>query len=165
MPNKIYAHGETAIIFGSEAGDDVAWSTENIADGAGRQSAHHDLGDIATARAVDFMYRFWTQLQATPTVGRTVQLYFKTSDGTHHDNDDGTGDVAVSAEDKLSNLDPGRPVVVDEAAANVEMVSHGLIQLHHRYVATVLWDDSGASITNDAAETKAELTPVPPEIQ
>lgn len=166
MANKIYAHGETAVVFGSEVGDDVAWSTESIANNAGRQSAHHDLGDIGTARAVDFMWRFYSQFQATPTVGNTCDLHVKTSDGTHHDNDDGTGDLAISAEDKLRNLDYLDGISVDEAAANIEMVASGEgLRLPHRYVALALWNRTGATITADAAETKCVLTPIPPEIQ
>lgn len=165
MPNKIYQVGETAIVFGSEVGDDVAWSTESIADAAGRQSAFYDRGALSTAKAREYHYRFYTQLQATPTVGERVRLLLKTSDGTHPDNDDGTGDAAVSAADKLRNLKIVDFLYVDEAAANIEMVASGPIEIFDRYAAFVLWNDSGATITADAAETKLILTPVPTEIQ
>lgn len=165
MANKVLAIAETAVVFGSEVGDDVAWSTENISNNAGRQSAHYNRGTLGTARAVRHKYRFYSQFQATPTVGNPLWLYEKTSDGTHHDNDDGTGDVAVSAEDKLRNLTPLRPIVVDEAAADVEMVSHGITYLYWQYVAYVLWNEAGSAITNDGAETKLVLTPMPDEIQ
>lgn len=165
MANNIYKVDVNAYVFGSEAGDDVAWSTENIADGAGRQSAFLDLGVGTTARPRRFMWRFWTQLQATPTVGNVIYVYLKTSDGSHPDNDDGTGDAAVSAEDKLKNLDLIGILVVDEAAADVEMVAHGEIEINERYAGVVLWNASGATITNDAAETKLSLTEVPDQIQ
>jgi len=168
MPNKEYTIEETTIVFGSDTGggDDVDWSTENIANGAGRQSAQHDLGDRATARSSRYRFRFYTQLQATPTVGQSVRIYLKTSDGTHADNDDGTGDAAVSAEDKLLNLRLIGVAIVDEAAANIEIVASGIIEdLDQRYIQFVLWNASGASITNDTAETKLELTPMPREIQ
>ena len=166
MANKVYAIGETAIVFGSEVGDDVAWSTENIANGAGRQSALYDRGALTTAKADRYITRFYTQAQATPTVGNICRLYMKTSDGTHPDNDDGTGDAAVSAEDKLRNLRPMKPAIVDEAAANVEFVaSQPELLITDRHVGFVLWNAMGSAITNDAAETKLILTPIPPEIQ
>lgn len=165
MPNAVYEKFGTAIVFGSEGGDDVDWSTENISSGAGRQSAQADLVALTTARATRYRVRFWTQLQATPTFGRAVQLFAKTSDGSHPLNDDGTGDAALSDEDKLANLLFIGTIVVDEAAANVEMVLEAEIVLRERYVQLVLYNDSGAAITNDAAETKAELIPVYDEIQ
>lgn len=168
MANKVYVNPETAVTFGSEAGDDTDWSTENISDGAGRQSAVHDLG--AAPRADRYLLEFWTQLQATPTVGNTVAVYIKefgSESGTedHPTNDDGTSDAAVSAEDKLRNLKLAGVVTVDEAAANVEMGFKAVVEISVREFQLVLWNDSGASITNDAAETKARLTPIPYEIQ
>lgn len=168
MANKVYHNTETAVVFGSEVGDDVAWSTESISDGAGRQSAVHDLG--AAPRSTRYLLEFWTQLQATPTVGQAVRLYIKefgSESGTedHPTNDDGTADGAVSAEDKLKNLDHVASIVVDEAAANVEMGTKVIVDILVREFQLVLWNASGATITADAAETKARLTPMPPEIQ
>lgn len=165
MANKVYMITETSIVFGSEVGDDVAWSTESIASGAGRQSAFHDRGADGTARAFVYRYRFYTQAQATPTVGNACRLYNKTSDGTHPDNDDGTSDAAVSAEDKLKNLTPLRGAIVDEAAANIEYVSKGRIAIAERYFGPVLWNAMGSTITADAAETKAVFTPIVHEVQ
>lgn len=165
MPSKVYKIDETTIVFGSEVGDDVAWSSESISDGAGRQSAFHDQGVGTTARALEWMYRIYTQAVATPTVGNVNQMYLKTSDGTHADNDDGTGDAAVSAENKLKNLRFLESPIVDEAAANVEYVSEGIIEIPHRYFGIVMWNSMGSATTTDDSETKAEFTPIPPEIQ
>lgn len=167
MPNKIYQVAESAITFGSEVADTVDWSTENIGNGAGRQSAQWDRGAPGTAKAFRYAYRFFSQFQATPTVGAVCRLLLKTSDGTHPDNDDGTGDAAVSSINKLNNLLELRPIVVDEAAANIEMVSSGIVELpaEARYIQAVLWNATGASITNDAAETKLTLTPLVDEVQ
>lgn len=166
MANKLYVIEESDIVFGSEVGDDVALSSESISNNAGRQSAHHDLGARSTAAADRFRWRAYTQSQATPTVGNTLDWYLKTSDGTHHDNDDGTGDIAVSAEDKLKNLSFIGSSVVDQAAANIEYVAHGTIhELNERYVAVVMWNTMGATTTSDAAETKCVLTPMPYELQ
>lgn len=168
MANKVYLNDEASTVFGSEAGDDVDWSTENISDGAGRQSAEADLG--AAPRSRRYRVELWTQLQATPTVGETVRLYLKPNGGEgassdHPGNDDGTGDAAVSAENKLRNLHLLGALVVDEAAANIEMKLDVEVEINARHVQLVVWNDSGAAITNDAAETKARLTPLPDEVQ
>ena len=113
MAVNFYYQTGTSIIFGSEVADDVAWSSESIADAAGRQSAFHDQGADATARPHYWRYRIYTQLQATPTVGNSVRFLLKTSDGTHPDNDDGTGDAAISSINKLKNLVELKPVIVD----------------------------------------------------
>ena len=168
MANKIYTATETAVTIGSEVGDDTDWSTESIATAAGRQSDVHDLG--AAPRADRYLLEFWTQFQATPTLGAALQLYIKewgSEGGTedHPTNDDGTGDAAVSAIDKLSNLSLVGVVIVDEAAANIEMGIKAEVTILVREFQLVLWNASGATITADAAETKARLTAYPPEIQ
>ncbi len=167
MANKLYSAQETAIVFGSEGGDDVDWSTESIADNAGRQSDTHSFA--AASRADRFLLEFWTQFQATPVVGDTLRLYIKEygNEGTadHPTNDDGAGDAAVSAEDKLHNLKLVQLLVVDEAAANIEMGVKVEVSILVRHFALVLWNASGAAITTDVAETKARLTPMPPELQ
>lgn len=165
MVNKLYKVDETAIIFGSEGGDTVAWSSESIANAAGRQSALYDQGAGGTARALRWMYRIYTQAQATPTMGRALRMYLKTSDGTHPDNDDGTGDLAVSAEDKLRNLIPLRSPIVDQVASDIEFVSQGVILIPARHFGVVMWNDMGSAVTTDVAETKAIFTPIPPELQ
>jgi hypothetical protein len=165
MPSDIYIDHGTTIVFGSEVGDDVAWSTENIANAAGRQATLYDLGADGTARPGKYRYRFHTQAQASPTVGNSCELYMKTSDGTHPDNDDGTSDAAVSASDKTKNLDVLKPAICDEAAANIEFVSKGIVRLPHRWCAPVLWNALGSAITNDVAETKLHLTPLYDQVQ
>jgi len=127
-----------------------------------------DLG--AVPRAKFYRFRFWTQFQATPTLGSLLRLYAKTGGSEtatpdHPDNDDGTGDIAISAEDKLRNLRQIGNVVVDQAAANIEMVISGTIEITERHVAFAFWNASGATVTADAAETKLRLTPVLDEIQ
>jgi len=155
----LYKFG-TSITFGSEAGDTCDWSTENIGNGAGRQSVMHDQGADETNRPIAWRYRIFTQAQATPTVGNILDVRLKTSDGTHPDNDDGAGDAAVSSVNKLLNLRGLNSPVCDEAAANIEFVSSGIIQIPARYFGLVLWNLFGSALTNDAAETKAIFTPM-----
>ena len=160
MVAALYYRTGTPIIFGSEVADDVAWSTESIAAAAGRQSALHDQGADGTARPAYWRYRFYTQCQATPAVGKAIDLRLKTSDGTHLDNDDGAGDAAISSINKLLNLWPLVPAIVDEAAANIEYVSHGSVLILPRYFGVAFWNPTGnATITTDVAETKAVFTP------
>ncbi len=167
MANKLYQIGEVSSVFGSEAGDDVVWSTENIADDAGRQSAFLDLGVMTNARAYRYGLRTYAQFEATPTIDEALTFHAKTSDGTHPDNDDGTGDAAVSTLDKLNNLSPVATIMIDEAAADIEMVKAVQLELWDRYFGLALWNTSGAATRNDTpfGHTKAILTPIPPELQ
>jgi len=116
------------------------------------------------------LLEFWTQFQATPTVGNSLAVYIKewgSESGTedHPTNDDGSADAAVSAEDKLRNLRLVGIVTVDEAAANVEMGFKTIVEIGVREFQLVFWNESGATITTDATETKARLTPLPYQIQ
>ena len=165
MANKVYVVGETAVVFGSEGGDDVDWTTESIATANGVQSARYDRGVLSTAKAGRYHYRFHAQFQATPGIGTACRLYAKTSDGTHADNDDGTTDTAVTAITKLDNLKLVDVMIVDEAAANVEFCVSGTLWLFDRYVQFAFWNATGATTTGDETETKLILTPVPDEIQ
>ncbi len=156
----------TTIVFGSEGGDDVNWSTESVSNNAGRQSAQYDLG--AGSRTPFYKLRFFTQCQATPVVENTIDVFLKTSNNAtlHLDNDDGTGDIAVSAKNKLLNLDYVGSAIVDEAAANVEFVlSVEEYVITARYIHAVMWNASGATSTSDASETKLELTPLTYQVQ
>ncbi len=168
--NAVYQKLGTTVSIGSEGGDDVDWTTESVGDGAGRQSDQQDLGILTTARSNRFHVLFYTQIQATPTAGQAVHLYAKSADTTsaataHALNDDGLSDAAVSAEDKLRNLIYVGSAVSDEAAGDIEIAFEGEVTLSRRYVQWVLWNDTGAAITADAAETKAEITPIFDDIQ
>lgn len=168
---EVYVLPGTQVLFGSEVGDDVAWTTESVADGAGRQSATYDAGGgVGTARPNRYLIEFWTQLQATPTVGNAVRLYLKeygSESGTpdHPTNDDGSGDIAVSAEDKLRNPRLLDSIIVDEAAANVEMGVKLVVEIDVRHFALVLWNGSGATTSATASATKARVTPLPYQVQ
>lgn len=164
MANKTYSLLETALTWKPATQSPTeTWEADSIANNAGRAGALHDFGAAAVGRR--FAWRFYTQCQATPTVGTLIHLYWRSSDGSHPDNDDGTGDVAVSASDKLRNLLRLRACVVDEAAANIEFVASGWLYLPHRYGGPVLWNTSGASLTTDEAEHGFILTPWTDELQ
>lgn len=165
MANKIYAATETSKWFvpaTATQAEDAAFEVHNLSSAAGRQSAQLDLG---ATRARRFSWRAFVQFATAPVVGEIVEIYLKTSQGTHPDNDDGTDEGAVSARDKLKNLHYLGALVVDEAAANVEMVASGTVEIDSRYVQVVFWNATADGLTNDVNENGLRLTPVPDEIQ
>lgn len=163
MANKLYQHDETAITWLASGGTNLLTLT-SLAAAAGRQGARHDFG--TAARAQVFAWRAWNVAGTTPVVGEVSgRIYWKSDDGTSPDNDDGTGDIAVSAEDKLLNLRRIGSIIVDEAATAVTFVASGLILLPHRYGMPVFWNESADAYSSTAADHGFSLTPVPPELQ
>jgi hypothetical protein len=166
MADKIYQHDESVLHFvpaTAAQAEDVAFEVHNLAAGAGRQSAQLDLG--VSARATWYAWRAFVQFATIPVVGETVDIYIKTSDGTHPDNDDGTSEGAVSSDDKLKNLTLIGTIVVDEAVADIEMVASGVVSLDARYVQIVFENSTADALTNDVDENGFNLTPVPQEVQ
>lgn len=161
MANLIYMNEETALEWSSTATNTLTLTS--LATDAGRQGQLHDFGVAARSRL--FAYRAWVKFNTAPVVGDRVDLYIKTSDGTHPDNDDGTGDAAVSAEDKLRNLHPIGSIIVDEASITPEMVRSGTIEISARHAAPVFFNKAADILGATATEHGFTLTPVPDEIQ
>jgi len=165
MPSKLYQAVETAITFKASGGD-VTFTPKNIANSAGRISARADLGAWSKSR----LYRWYgeTQCQATPTVGRSVDIYFA---GWDEDTpasaigDVGSTDAAFSTENDLLDLSFLGQIFVDAATASVKFVRGGLILIPYRYVSIVWWNATGASLTNVDADHIFRLTPFVPEQQ
>ena len=160
---KLYVVSEAALTWDS-AGTTELLTMTSVADGAGRQGAMHDFA-LATAKAGWYTWRYVTQCAATPTLNAGIRVYWKSGDGTNYDNDDGTGDIAVSAEVKLANLDHLRTIVVDEAAADKQFSAHGRILIGEEEGGPVIWNASGAAMTATAAEHIFTLTPIVPDLQ
>ncbi len=163
MANKILKVDETTITWRNTSGTELFTPT-SLASGAGRQGALHDFGVGSTARSRRYMWRAFLIPGATRVVGEVINVYWKTSDGTHPDNDDGTGDIAVSADDKLRNLKQIGQIVIDENAA-VEMVDHGEFEFSERHAAPVFWNATANSLSTTAGDFGFDLTPVPSEAQ
>lgn len=171
MPNLIYQNAETTLWFvpaTAAQAEDYAFEMHNIASAAGRQSAHWDRG-VGAIPSI-YAWRAFVQFATAPVVGQTVDFYLKTSGSdasatAHPDNDDGTGSIAVSAVDKLNNLHFVGSIIVDQAAADIEMVASGTVYITARGVNVVMWNATDDALTNDVDENGFYLTPVPDEIQ
>jgi hypothetical protein len=162
MANKIYVVGETAITWQDTSGT-KAMTLNNLASGAGRQGAVQDLGTAAKSR--QYMWRAFCQFATAPVVNEIVQIFLKTTDGTSPDNDDGTGDIAVSSADKLQNLIYLGAIVVDEAATGIKMVGHGIIEIPQKEVMPIFWNDTADNLVATNNLNGFSLTPIPSEIQ
>ena len=156
--SKAYLLPETAIEWKNTGGDELLTLT-SVAAGAGRQGALHDFG--TAARSPEFAWRAYVKFATTPVVGERVKIYWKTSDGTNPDNDDGTGDIALSAEDKLKNLLYLGAIVVDQASTAPVFVASGDVYLPHRHGAPVFFNDTADGLSSTATDGGFSLTPVP----
>jgi hypothetical protein len=161
MANKIYQHDESAITWLASGGTE-AFTPTSLATASGRQGAHHDFGTSARPRL--FAWRAWIKPGGTRVVGESVRVYLKTSDGTRHDNDDGTGDIGLSSGDKLRNVRQLGAIVIDENAA-VEMVASGIVEIGARYAAPIFYNGTANTLSSTAADFGFSLTPIPDEIQ
>lgn len=162
MANLIYQN-EGTILSWKDSGGDYVITLNNLAAGAGRQGAVHDFG--VAARAPRFAWRLGVEFETAPVVGEYVGIFAKTSDGTDPDNDDGTGDAAVSAEDKLKNLTQIGSLIVDEAVVDVQMAASGLVLLPHRYFQPVIWNYAADNLQATANINVFTLAPVAYEVQ
>jgi len=171
MANLIYRNRETTLWFVPAAAaqaEDAAFEVHNLASGAGRQSAQYDLGEGAVSALYE--WRAFVQFATAPVVSETVDIYLKRAGSsaaatTHPDNDDGVAEGAVSAENKLNNLQWIGCITVDETVADVEMVASGEVFITARAVQVVFWNSTADALTNDVDENGFMLSPVPMEIQ
>jgi len=147
----------TSIEFKASGGD-AALTLTSLASDAGRQSAEYDRG----TGDLDFLYewRAYVKFATTPVVGDTLDVYLKTNDGTHYDNDDGTADAALSAEDKLKNLRYLGSIVVDEASATPEFSASGECSIYARYIQVVVENSTADGLSATAADHGVILTPI-----
>lgn len=158
--SKVYVHEETPVTWGPTGDSPTELMTSGaLAAGAGRQGALHDFG--TTARSRRGVLRVWFTPGATRVVGEPVRVYWKTGDGTQYDNDDGTGDIAVSSINKLRNLDQVMTLQIDEDSA-VVMGTSEEFEFSDRYGGPVVWNATANAL---AADVRAKWIPVPPAIQ
>ena len=173
MAGEVYAITESTLWFVPAAAtqpEDAAFEVASLGNGAGRQSAQLDRG--TSARAVRFRWRAFVQFAAAPVVSddNFVRVLLKTAGSSasataHPDNDDGTTEGAVSAEDKLKNLLQLGNIRIDQAAAGVEMVASGELELRERAFQVVFWNNSGVALAAGVNDSGFMLTPVPDQVQ
>ena len=163
MSNKIWGVSESAITWLDTGGSAVLTLT-SLGAGAGRQGAHYDF-NLGTAKAIVGKWRFYCQFDTNPVVGEAVRIYWKTGDGTRYDNDDGVGDIAVSAEDKLKNLHQIGTLVVDQALLDVTMSVGGILIIDEEIGAPVIWNATADNLRDVAASHGFTWTPITREIQ
>ena len=165
MANEVYIAPETAIQFRASGGD-VTFTPTSLANGAGRQSAFHALdGGSGAARAGTYAWRAFCKFGSAPTVGTRVDIYIKTSDGTNPDNDDGTGDAAVSAEDKLLNLTKIGSIIADENSTSPTFVASGSDLIITADDVAVVWWNESAVLSGTAGDHGFDLIPTPLQLQ
>lgn len=162
MVSKVYQHDEAALEWKASGGDELLTLT-SVAAGAGRQGALHDF--TTSARAREYAWRAYLKMATTPVVGEVIRIYWKTSDGTNPDNDDGTGDIAVSAENKLKNLTLIGQIIIDEASTAPVFVASGETDVTHRHGGPVFWNATADALSGTAADHGFTLTPIPLEGQ
>ena len=167
MANKILVQRETQIRVGSQVGDDVAWTTESVGNGAGRRAAVRDWG--AAPQTDEFDIELFCQAVATPTLLAPLRGYIYTAghaaSAAHSTAVGGTTDAAIGSEDDLTNQDQFVAVRAHAAAADTEFVKPARVQVAARHWSLSLWNALGAALTVDDTETAAIITPIPPEIQ
>lgn len=127
----------------------------------------YDFGYDAAAAATLFTWRIFCKFATAPPVDETVQVYWKSGDAAlaHIDNDDGTGDAALSNTDKLKNLLLLGMIVIDENSATPEFSASGKFVLPDIQGAPVILNSTADLFSSTAADHGFDLTPTPHEIQ
>ena len=161
MANEIYLRKGTSKLVNGEAGADVAWSMEAVANAAGRVSAQIDWG--AAPRPDWYEWSCEVQWQATPTQGAVLELYVAgapDADNTQLDGDIGTTDAALGDIDMRRNLKYIGAVVSENAAASEVCVASGTFQFTPRYMSIVGYNAAGATINATDSNFRFNIIPV-----
>lgn len=162
MPNKILQALATAITWLSSGGTNLFTCT-SLGSAAGRQGAYHTL-TAATRQSRRFGWRAWVVPGATRVIGEVIEIYLVTGDGTRRDNDDGTGDIAVSTKDKLRNATFLGVIEIDENAV-VTMSASGVVEIGSLEVGPVFWNATANTLSATALDFGFSLTPIEDEVQ
>lgn len=161
MANEIYLRKGTSKLVNGEAGADVAWSMEAVANAAGRVSAQIDWG--AAPRPDWYEWSCEVQWQATPTQGAVLELYVAgapDADNTQLDGDIGTSDAALGDIDMRRNLRYIGCVVSENAAASEICVASGTFQFTPRYMSIVGYNGAGATINATDSNFRFNIIPI-----
>lgn len=165
MANKIYYLEETQKKFNGEAGADVAFSMEGVADAAGRVSTQYDTGSASKSKR----YAWYAEHlgQATPTQYGSVDYYIACApsfDATMIPGDIGNTDAALGDLDQLTNLQYIGSVTQEEADTT-KMVGFGEFETTGRYLTVIGVNNIGATINATDSNYLFYIVPIPSEIQ
>lgn len=172
MANQLLLNVGTTKSF-LNTGGDAAFDFNGTTTGAGEGSARLDLGTYP--RAAYWRWYAETKMQATPTLGQTVEIYFGLYDDestpgrawgdlTNVTNYSSSATWNFATENDLRNLYPVGSIVCDNASASV-FSAGGVILIPTRYVTLVWWNRMGATSSTTASEHKFYLTPFIDELQ
>jgi len=160
MPSAAWVDNGTGLLINGEAGADIAFSVEGLANAAGRISAQIDLG--VAPRAPIYAWSCEVQFQATPTQYGTLDLFIAEApdgDNTQIAGNLGTSEAAVIDPDDLRNLKFIGSVVSEEAAASAVLVTAGEFVTYNRYISIVAWNTAGASVNATDSNFRFNLQP------
>jgi hypothetical protein len=164
MANIVYINPEDALKFADSAQSPTKNLTmANLAAGAGRVSAQHDLGD--SARAEWYEWRATFQFATAPVINETVDIYLSTSDGTDEDGQEGTSDAVLGSTNSLRNMYYIGSVTVTSADTNHDMTCAGVCRIVARYFSVVVHNNTADNLRNDTGVNTIMITPIPQEIQ
>lgn len=161
MANESYIGKGTALSINGEAGADIAFSVEGLANAAGRVSAQIDLG--AAPRPYMYTWSCEAQFQATPTQGAGLELYAAGApdgDATQIDGDIGASDAALGDVDMRRNLKFIGFVTSENAAESEKCVKSGMFEHYDRYLSIVAYNASGAAVNATDSNFRFDLQPM-----
>lgn len=149
------------------AGNTRDMGNRNVTNGNGRNGALNDWG--AAPRTDLYHIKARCTLQATPTLGAGINIYIREAgiglSATDPTNDDGTGDVALSAPEKTYNLLAVLVLKVDEATAGIVLSAEGFFRTAARHFGPTMLNRSGATTTDSDDDFTIAITPVFAEAQ
>lgn len=162
MANLIKRSIGTPFTFKAAGGDAVLTLTSK-ATNTYQVGAQFDRGGGSLPR--EHLWEFKCKLQATPTLGATIDLYLHgaQSDPTMPDGDVGQA-VATPANDKKRNAQWIGSVEIDVAGTGYQKGS-GYCFIDPRYISPGVFNGSGATFSATAGDYELTFTPVVPEIQ
>lgn len=161
MANKIYIARESTTVFQESSGN-VVITLLNMLTLVARVSARFDRG--AGSNAGWHEWRATFQMDTTPVLGESINLYASYSDGILEDGDVGTADAAVLIP-VLKNLDYIGSVLIQVATATVDQRASGRFFIPTQFYSLVVENKTVDSLENTANVNTITVTPIPDEIQ
>lgn len=166
MPNKVQWNEATAITFG-DSGQSYTATFNALASAGMRQTPKASLGD---PRPRQYAVLLLTQFGTAPTAGRTLELYWSSSNnataGTNNDGQCSGTDAAYSiGADGLKQLVPVGTLVVDNAAADTNQQASFLFIPPTQYGQFVLYNNTDQALDNESNDTLIIMIPLDDEVQ